>query len=197
MEIQKTTFMVSRTARPRIDGIVQQVRFGPNDCDGHGSAFTYKYTGLETTKMHPYSHSTEVESWSIGSGKDRCTITNQEGNKVEYTCQLNNIEEYAACQEGQIEHFGGAGFRLILYATMKPVVAPKPPEPPEPQPEPQPLPEPAPQPVPLEFVKSSRSSVYHRLSCYYVKIMKHKAPPFSSLDGLRPCRRCRPEMERG
>jgi len=166
--------------------IDQLLYYRKGDCDGHSTVFTYDYTGEETKNLHSYSHSKTVESWKISehSGANFCKITKQEGNHVEYACKLPDSMINSNCLPDNIEHFGGGGTRLLLYATMKPVEAPPKPKP-EPKQEEEPTPEPEPKrEVPLvtqpeepeekttKFVGTKRSKVYHEPECWRVKRIK-------------------------
>jgi len=193
MKITKQQFFVSQTSNPRIDGIDMTITHTHDDCDGHETVLEYTYTGEETKHLHAYSHSTEVDSWTIETNyKELETrIIEQNGNKVTFGCKLANPKEKRVCEPNT--NFD-VGCRVILYARMKPKTLP------EPQPEPTPTPTPTPKPTPetepeplADLVKSKRSTLYHHTECGYAKRIKHRENVYTT-DDLRPCRRCKPNQ---
>jgi hypothetical protein len=178
MEIRKTDYMVRQTGRPRIDGINHQVWYGPKDCDGHATTFTYDYTGEETANKVPGTHSTQVESWKlkVGTPLVTCAIINATGNHLVYSCQLTDASTHPSCRLGAIEHFDGAGFRLTLYATMKPKEA---------------TPRSSTPGQASSFVKSSKSMVYHIPRCIYAQKIQEPVK-VTEVRSLTPCKACKP-----
>lgn len=157
---------VSRTSSPRVDVIPYTANMTPSECTDF-LVGEYDYTGHETENQHKFSHSTEVEKWALKMStperlKAMCEITEANGNHVKWHCKLASSDQH--CQPGIIEHFGSVGFRLLLYATMKP--------------------KPKTQRV---TSTSKKAKTHHDPDCYYVKRIKETT---TDIGDRRACRIC-------